>query len=190
MPKEPVYDTASEIPKGFHKAFCELCKGIFWHYKGAESNAKVTCGNHSDYTGRKHAIVNGAIAMLAKLTPDHSEAPNERELRIMNRLDTRLWQNAEDKKAHVYINDLEDLGGTKDTVRDPSKIYCSFCDAEVDRINSVSEKKAKIRILTETVKNSDGTFSVNERVMASQQTIHACPKCTVQVQNPVVVRRI
>ena len=186
---------SSTITKqGFHFAICDLCAKDTWHYKMADHTAAV-CTNHSNYDSKKkHAVrINDHTMVIAHLTPEHAEAPSERELQIANQLNRSLWRNAEERNTGVCVSDEEwakDLFPNAPQPRDPNKLYCSFCGDAVDQIAVITEKKPTITRTVDAYKDASGTVVMQEKVVTRMETVNACPRCCLKVRRPIVVRRV
>jgi hypothetical protein len=173
---------------GFHKTECSLCQRTTWHYK--EGDKPAHCTNHSTWNpNRRHAVV--GTVMQAQLTRT-VQAPTERELRIANRLDMDLWRHAEEqRKTCVDITQsAQGIFPVDTTVRDPDKLYCTFCGDEVDQVRVTTERKPVVRVKIDTYKDTSGEVHVQERVVTRAETIHACPNCCLRVRKPIVARRV
>jgi hypothetical protein len=180
------------IKRGFHKAFCDMCQRDTWHYKTAD-HTLASCCNHSNWeAGKSHVRVEGSTLVVAKLTKDHGEPPTERELRITNKLDANLWRFAEEKRtSQVDISSepwAENLFDDAAPMRDPSKIYCTFCNNEVQKIDLLTERKPIIRKTQDAYRDSSGQIVLQERITTRMETINACPNCCLKVRKPIVVR--
>ncbi len=189
--------TAKEITsRGFHHVECDLCQRVTWHYYSGANNEIPHCTNHSDWKPgvRKPSVRDSTIIVGSLRNKPVHTAPSERELRIINRIDMKLWRTAEVRKSSVDIDDCEWAAGLFDgddpQPKDPNKLYCTFCGTEVDHVHVTTEKKPKIRTVIETYKDGAGDIHVEEKVISQADTVYACPNCVLQVRKPIYVRRV
>lgn len=178
----------------FNKRDCELCQRTTWHRTVRRPNGDehTYCLDHSEYVkGRRHVIVKDAVSGLHDI-----QKPSELELRIANRLDRTMWNVAELKRASTVDVSNEDwvdalfADEKQQPTRDPNKMYCSFCHSEIDKVNTLSERKAVIKRIEEPYRNSAGEIAFQEKIVSKVEDFHACPNCVLQVRNPIVVRRV
>lgn len=179
--------------RGFYKTDCSICNKETWHYKSASAQ-HGHCTNHSPWDPkRKHAKITENIGQGSLYNT--RQLPTEYELRIANKLDRSLWQHAElVRRSSVVVDDDWAKGLFPDsvtsTVKDPDKVYCSFCGAETQRIDILTERKPVIRRVTEARRTDDGEVVMQERIISKTEEKHACPNCVLQIRKPVVVRRV
>lgn len=175
------------VQRGFQKAYCDLCNRVTYWYKEA-GKAPAHCTDHSNWhKGMRHADTSEASFMLANLSPK-PEAPTEGELRRAN----MMLRNAE--TVTRKRPSLEGYDWAADLfpampVRDPNKLYCSFCGNPVDVVNvTLGRSKPLVRKTEQVYKDSTGGIHVHERVTVQVAEVQSCPNCIVQVRNPIVVR--
>lgn len=191
--------TKDECPKGYNSVFCDLCAKVTLHTKGL-STKEATCTNHCDWTKGVLHIVSSHI-----VRPDPSRvSPPEAELRRMNRMDQSFYRKIEERKrdteaqitpewAQDIFTDSNEQGEEQEDnieVQDPDKLYCSFCGAEVQRINTLTEKRAAIIKYNEFYKDSSGDIVSQQKRRVSVTEMRACPKCVLFVKNPQIVRTV
>ena len=181
--------------KGWHGRFCEICNRQTWWYKGPDQEP-VHCTYHSAWIkGVKHAVVekeSNHVQVLAQFSPVFV-TPTEQELRIANKMDRKLWANSEAKhKSEVSVTDQEwakDLFGDVITeVKDPDKLYCSFCGNETPYAQTTSENRPKMRFVQDIFTNSDGEPCVREKAVVISEKVNACRNCCLEIRKPVTVR--
>lgn len=164
------------MARGHHKAHCVQCNATTWHYT-SEAGETICC------THTKGLLTKGRISgVVTRPKPT-----------IAGRLNRSMFRLAERRRASSAVLDGLDgeaLFGTND--KDPNKEYCSYCGLELqDTLSTLTEKKPVLRFKQEIHKdNATGEISITEKVTSRSEEFKACPGCVLQIQKPVVVRRV
>jgi hypothetical protein len=182
-------DTYNGKP-GFYFLECADCQKVTTHYKGHGNNDVLHCTSkqHPGYTA---PIAEGTIQMGSMNNKPHMEAPTEGELRRLNRMDRTLWRSAEERKHRVYAP--QDISDQFNQIAEKHMVglTCKFCNAPVDEITKISEKKATIRKYTDSYRDEfSGEIVMTEKVTSRLEEIHACKNCSLKIQKPIHVRRV
>lgn len=162
--------------RGWHKQNCVTCGKETWHYQVKNVSCCVHCVPSNN-------LVGGAATREVKA----------KAVRIANKLDRTLWAISTERRENSAVIPAA-LGAqlfsdSEPTVTlDPNKVTCTFCGAQVDHMNVLTEKKAKIRIVEKKFINSAGELDVQRKVTSQQQIEKACPNCCLKVQKPIVAR--
>lgn len=170
----------------FQERACDLCNRKTWWYGDH-------CTNHSVWKpGVKHAVPDVMVLMKLRDTP---KEPTEEEFRRMNRMDRKVMNFAGDKRAQVAVSqELTDaVFGKDDGVPfDLDKTYCSYCGSPVEQIDLTTSKiKPHIRFSSEPYMDPD-THEIKElrKINVISETLHACPKCCLNIRKPIIVQRV
>lgn len=179
----------------FQDRYCDICdRKTLWY--------GTHCTQHSAWKpGVTHpvAVLRSSLGMSKELPIP----PTERELRQMNRIQRKLLSISDHRQDHVEVDyswayaavgiDPEDAATARtNELRDPNKTYCTFCGAEVDYINVLSERgKPRIRFSDEIVMDAD-TREVHSyrKVQVFSEKLNACPKCVLNIRKPITVQRV
>lgn len=183
--------------KGWHKRMCQLCQKYTWWYKSPDEEP-IHCTNHSAWTGKKHIVVekeSNHVQVVAQFAPVYN-TPSEKELQIANKLDRKLWANAEEKrKSEVVVTDLDwaqDLfpDAEPSGMKDPDKLYCSFCGKETPYTQATSENRPKMRYVQDVYKDASGELHIKEKAVVTSEKVNACPNCSLNIRKPIQVRTV
>lgn len=184
-----------KVTNKFQDRFCDLCqKTTIWY--------ETHCTNHSNWKqGIKH-VVPEIMVMGSIGNRKDTREPTEAEFRRINRMERKLlkvaddkqagWVTADDAWAYGYFGmDPTDRVGD-DEIKDPSKTYCTFCGAEVDHINLLTEKgKPRIKFSDEVVMDPETReIHTQRRLSVFAETLNACPNCVLKIRKPITVQRV
>lgn len=102
---------------------------------------------------------------------------------VFNRL-TAKWK---ERPEHIKVGDLDiDLGPFVE--KDPTKVYCSYCDTEVDLINATYGSGRPIKkIIIETIWVA-GRRQLKETQVHFTPKLVACPNCVLHLHATFIDR--
>lgn len=106
----------------------------------------------------------------------------------------KKWQSGKDEPKHNKVplspEMIAKFFPTPLPVREPGKLYCTFCDCKVDQINATfGTGEVKVQKYLEVVGIGEDIHQI-EKLRATSEKMVACPNCVRLIPKPKVTTTV